>query len=150
MSRYEYDPSKAQSTIEVLEKGDYEFVIGEPKSFIRKNRKGQDSYGIRFPLTADGKTKPVYYTCYLHSEGAQGMTKRFQMAAMGYKNSKVMEQAFDGDVIGMDWSYDPETGAVGDAWRKFTGKRVVGTVDIGANEETGEPQQVWKSWRPVE
>lgn len=150
MSRYEYDPSKTQATIEVLEKGDYEFLIGEPKSFIRKNKKNEDSYGIRFPLTAEGKTKPVYYTCYLHSEGAQGMTKRFQMAAMGFKNNKTDEARFDAEVIGMDWNFDPEAGTVGEAWRKFTGKRVVGSVDVSPNTETGEPQQNWKSWRPVE
>lgn len=152
MPRYNYDPSKVQSSIEVFPKDDYEFVLGSPKSFIRQNSKGEDSYGVRFSVeVAAGayKGKRTVFTCYLHSEGAQSMSKRFQMAAYGFKSNSEGEQAFNEKFGGLDWSIDPESGSVGEAWQKMAGTRVVGVLDIGKNNQTGEPQQDFKSWRPA-
>lgn len=153
MPRYEFDPSKVAATIEVFPKGDYEFQVGEPKSFIRKNKKNEDSFGIRFPLTimedmngGHAKGKRTVNTGYQHSECAQAMTKQFVMAVLGYEGNQAGEKMFDAEQAGKDWSFDPDTGAVGDAWRQVTGKRVVGSLDVGKNEETGDPQQQFKKW----
>ena len=68
MPRYEGDPTRASATFEVFPKGDYEFVIGEPKAFERNNRDNKLTFGIRFPLTcqSDGsmKNKPFVQTLY--------------------------------------------------------------------------------------
>lgn len=152
MPRYEYDPSKSQATIEIFPKDEYEFIVGEPKAFIRKNRKNQDSFGVRVSLThTEGayKGKRTVFTCYLHSEGAQSMSKRFQMAVFGYEAKAEAEQDFNKATSGLDWSFDPETGSVGAAWKQLGGARVIGNLDVGKNEETDEPQQVFKSWRPA-
>lgn len=156
MARYEFDPSKVAATIEVFPKGDYEFQVGEPKSFIRKNKKNEDSFGIRFPVTimedishGKSKGKRTVVTGYQQSEGAQAMTKQFVMAVLGYANNQTEEKRFDAEQAGKDWGFDPETGAVGDAWRQATGKRVIGQLDEGKNEETGDPQQKFVKWIPI-
>lgn len=151
-NRYEYDPSKATALQEIFPKDEYEFIIGEPKAFIRKNRKGEDSFGVRFPLTiAEGRfaSKRTMITCYLHSDGAQSMAKRFQMAAYGFRNNQEQEAEFNIEMAGKDWGFDPATGACGEMWRNMAGSRVVGALDVKPNEETGEPQQDFKSWRPL-
>lgn len=152
MPRYEYDPSKTSAVQEIFPKDDYEIVVGEPKSFIRKNRKNEDSYGVRFMLTIDEgqyKGKKLMYTCYLHTEGSQSMTKRFQMAVFGFKNKAEDEKAFDAATAGLDWAFDPETGTCGEAWHKMAGAHVIAGLDIDKNKETDEPTQGFKSWRPA-
>lgn len=152
MPRYEWDPSKTQSSIEVFPKGEYEVVVGEPKSFIRKNRKNEDSYGIRFSLTvADGpyRGKRTIYTAYLHSEGAQSMAKRFQMAVFGFHNRPDSEKEFNERTAGLDWSFDPETGQCGEGWRQMAGAHVIANVDVQKNPENDEENQNFKSWRPA-
>ena len=152
MPRFEFDPTKVSASIEIFEKNEYEFQVGEPKSFMRKNRKNEDSYGVRFPLTImEGvhKGKRTVFSTYQQSEGAQAMTKQFLMAVLGYEKNRAGEDRFNEDVRGKDWSFDPETGAVGDIWREATGQRVYGSLDIAKNDETGDPMQQFKGWRPI-
>lgn len=150
---FNFDPSSVTSNIEVLPKQEYELQVGEPKAFIRKNRKGEDSYGIRYPLTAKAPDeyngKKVFFSTYYQSEGAQSMAKQFMMAVMGYGKGKPEEDRFNDDFRGKDWSFDPETGAVGDAYRELVGKRVIGSLDVGKNDETGDPTQKFAGWRPI-
>jgi len=152
MPRYNYDPSTATAAQEIFPKDDYEISLGTPKSFIRQNQKGEDSYGVRFQLTIeDGayKGKHIPFTCYLHSEGAQSMTKRFQMAVMGCKSNQAGEAEFNEQFGPLDWSIDPEAGTCGEGWSKMAGARVIATLDVGKNTQTGDQQQNFKSWRPA-
>jgi len=161
MPRYEFDPSKDQAGMVVLPKGTYEFIVGEPKSFIRKNSKNEDSYGVRYPLTvADGEKKGtrISYSTYYQSEGGRGMAKQFLMAVLGYKargeGSQGEEDRFNNDFRGQDWSFDPEEGAVGDAFRAVVGQRVIGILDVQPakdrdGNETGQENQQFVSWLPI-
>lgn len=152
MPKYNYDPSKTTAAIEVFPADDYEFIIGEPKTFLRKNTKDEDSYGVMFPLqVAEGelKGKRTIYSCYLHSEGGQTFTKQFQLAVYGYKRDAAGEREFNSKFGDADWTFDPESSHLGDAWRKMAGSRVIGALTVGKNNKTDEPQQQFKSWRPA-
>lgn len=152
MPPFEFDPTKVAAVLTIFSKGEYEFLIGEPRSFQREA--GEDkhlSVGIRFPVQAetDGKKGRQLYSLYLHSENASGFAKRFLMAALGYNLNDAGERKFDDDVKGSDWGYNPEVGSCGDMWREVTGHRAIGEVDIQSNEKTGEPMQKWLGWRPI-
>lgn len=159
MPRYTHDPSRVQATIAILSKAEYEFEIGQPKPFERTAKKGHQSYGIRFPITvvsAQGNGKRTVYTCYLHSDGAAGMTKQFQMAVCGFEVKQENEQEFDEKYAGDDWSFNPETGEIGEAWQKFKGAHVVNDLDVEMRKQDPDDpnskeveNQVWGTWRPV-
>lgn len=153
MPRYEFDPSKAQATIEVFPKDRYHFVVGKPKAFLKKDEKGNvKNYGIRFQLTVDEgefRGKNTIFSAYLHNDGSQSMTKRFQMACLGYGNKPEDEKRFDAEQAGKDWAFDPDTGACGEAWAAFGGCHVYGNVDVGKNTNDDSPQQNFKSWQPM-
>lgn len=151
MPRFEANPASVTTSLEVFPKDDYEFVIGEPKTFFRQNSKGGDSYGIRLPLTigtGDYQNKRTLVSLYFQSEGAQSMAKQFQMAALGYGKGRTEEERFNKDWGGKDWSFDTDSGAVGDAWRELVGNRVVGTLDVTISD-SGDEQQQFKGWRPL-
>jgi hypothetical protein len=155
--RFEFDPSTVVASIEVFPKQEYEFQVGEPKAFKRTAAQGtdteHDSYGVRFPLVIKQpdqyNNKRTIFSTYLQSEGAQAMAKQFIMAVMGYAKGIEAEKKYDADARGKDWSLDFPTGAVGDAWRELTGKRVIGTLDQTKNKTTGDPMQQFVSWRPI-
>ena len=154
---FNFDPTKDTASSEVFPKDDYEIQVGEPKSFLRTAAKGtpneHDSYGVRFPLTIRGGEyegkKINNFSVYHQSEGARAVGKQFLMAVLGYKKGKQEEQRFNEDMAGKDWKCDYETGAVGDAFREVTGKRVVGSLDVKKNPQNGEEQQDFKAWRPI-
>jgi hypothetical protein len=152
MPRYEGDPTRASATFEVFPKGDYEFSIGEPKAFERTNAKGAPTWGIRYTLTVQSegphKGKIFVQTLYKHVETAEGINKRFVMAAMGYQVKRDDEKRFDADFAGKDWSFDTDSGACGDAWRELTGRRVVASLDVKLGQDQTEQQDV-KGWRPL-
>lgn len=151
MPKYEFDPSKVSASIEIFPKDTYEFIVGEPKSFKGQNKQGKDNYGVRYPLViaeGDFKNKKTVVTLYMHSEGAQSMSKQFLMAALGYKNSQEAEQQFNEDMRGEDWSFDPEAGTVGEVWRRAAGKRMLGSLDVKKKEDSDDMQQDFKKWMP--
>lgn len=152
--RFNFDPTTVVASMEVFPKGEYEFQVGEPKSFLRQAGEDKhDSYGIRYPLVIklpdEYNGKRTVFSTYYQSEGSQAMAKQFMMAVFGYSKGKPEEERFDRDMRGKDWGFDPETGAVGDAYRELTGKRVIGSLDIQKNNNTGDPMQSFKSWRPL-
>lgn len=144
MPIYNNDPSKVVATFEVLPKDDYELIVGEPKAFEKTGQNGVN-YGVRYGVTVGSgamegkKGQPV--SCYQHSEGAQQFSKGFIMAALGFGKGRAEEQRFDAEYGGKDWSFDTDSGQVGDAWRELTGKRVIGSYDIELNPNSGEQQQ---------
>ncbi len=153
--RYEPDLTAVAATLEQFEKGDFEFGIGEPKSFQRTNDKGQLSVGVRYPLAlseeSNGHKKGAkqMFSCYIHTDGGMTFSKRFIMAALGFKNTSQDERVFDEKYKGADWSIDPETGAVGDVWRQPAGRRITASLDVGVNPNTGEPSQQYTGFAPV-
>ena len=156
--RYEFDPTKVSVSFATLDKDTYEMQVGEPKAFVRTNAEGNESIGIRFPLTVkggnfDGK-RPQPHTAYLTNEGSESFTKAFLMAVLGFSRSTEGEEAFNDEMRGSDWSYDPKTGAVGDAWRKATGKRVLIDVDVEPaldknKQPTGEMRNKYTGFNPL-
>lgn len=157
MPRYEFNPDAVSAVIEVLPKGEYEFIVGEPKAFGGKNQAGGDSYGVRFPLVlaedSNGKRKGtrIFFSTYQQSEGAQAIAKQFLMAVHGYKRNEEGEKAFNGEFAGKDWGFDTDSKSVGDAWMSAKGKRVKGALDIGMNTNTGAEQQQFNAgcWSPI-
>lgn len=154
MPRFNFDPNAVSASIEVLPKDSYEFIIGEPKSFMRKNRKGEDSYGIRYPLVvAEGphKDKRVFYSIYQQSEGAQAVGKQFLMAALGYDRSSDAEKEYNAAHGGADFSFNTDDQTVGDGWMELKGQRVNGELDVAMNDETGAEMQQFPAgcWSPI-
>ena len=154
--RFEFDPSTVVASIEVFPKQEYEFQVGEPKPFKKTSGEGDkehESFGVRFSLAIkrpdEYSTKRTVYSTYLHSEGGQAMAKQFMMATMGFEKGTKGEKAYDEEARGKDWSIDFELGAVGDAWRELTGKRVIGALDIQKNNKTGDAMQNFTGWRPI-
>lgn len=156
--RYEFDPTNVSVSFAKLDKDSYEMQVGEPKAFQRENKKGETTVGIRFPLTVkggnfDGK-RPQPHNGYMTNEGSQSFTKSFVMSVMGFSRTPEGEEAFNTEMRGSDWSFDPETGAVGDAWRKVTGKRVIVDVDLQPAQDangnpTGEFNNQYTGFRPL-
>lgn len=154
---FTFNPADVSAVMEVLPKGEYEFIVGEPQSFIRKNQKDEDSYGVRFPLVlaedSNGKRKGtrIFYNTYGQSEGAQAIAKQFLMAVHGYPRKEEDEKRFNADFAGKDWNYDPNKKTVGDAWMSVKGKRVKGSLDIGINNKSGEQMQQFNAgcWAPI-
>ena len=155
--RFEFDPSTVVASIEVFPKMEYEFQVGEPKAFRRTAGQGtdneHDSFGVRCSLVIkqpdEYNNKRTIFSLYLQSEGAQAMAKQFIMAVMGYAKNITEEKKYDAEARGKNWDLDFSTGAVGDAWRELTGKRVIGSLDQTKNKTTGDPMQQFVSWRPI-
>lgn len=150
--RYEADPTAVSATILILPKDEYEFQITKIKPFERTARAGHQSYGLRCTLKVvngpyDGRA--VTTSLYMHSEGAQGMAKRFQMAAHGFTVKQDNEAKFNEAVAGSDWSFDPEDGSIGAAWDDLVGKHLVASVDV-EKDDNGNDQQTWAQWMPME
>lgn len=155
MPRFENSPANVSASIEVFPKDDYEFIVGEPKTFFGQTKsgknQGKDSYGVRFSIAVgkgDYQGKRQVISLYQQSEESQGMGKQFIMAVLGYDKGKAEEERFNADWGGKDWSFDTDSGSVGDAWRELTGNRVIGTLDTKVGDN-GDEQQVYKQWRPA-
>jgi hypothetical protein len=152
MPNYNFDPTSTTASIEVLPKGDYEVIIGEGKPFLRDGEKGQN-WGIMFPLiVADGihKDKKVYSNSYMHTPGAGTFTKQFQMAVLGFERNQSSEEQFNEEYGKADWSFDPESGHLGEGWKELFGKRVIVSLDTQPHRDRpDEMTQQFKGFRPV-
>lgn len=156
---FRFDPTAVQATIEVLPKGEYEFVVGEPKSFKNTTKKGanagKENFGVRYPVVVaegESKGKRIFVNLFMHSEGAQPIAKQFLMAAAGFQRNEAGEKAFNEAMAGKDWNYNPENGTAGDAWHTIKGSRVRGALDVGLNpDDPTQKQQVFVPgcWSPV-
>lgn len=150
--RYDVDPTSVTAVIALLEKGDVELLIGEPKSFEKTNQEGKVSRGVRYRVTvAEGPETgaSTFYTCYTHTEGAVAFAKQFLMTALGFTLDRESEKRFDAKYKGSDWGMDTDSGAVGDVWREVTGKRVIASVDLQLGQDGVTQQQKWVRFRPL-
>lgn len=174
MPRYVADPTQDTAGFPILAKGDYRLRIGEPKSFKGETKQGervgQVNFGVAYtctvvggPVDLDGNTTPesdigkkVYNRLYYHTQESRNFSKGFILAAFGYNTSEE-EQFNEGlraaaeenpDDPALDWSFDPDTGECGEAWRSLTNREIVASLSISQREGM-QPQQRWESVRPV-
>lgn len=155
---FQFDPSNISASLEVLDKGEYEFEIKSKKAFLKQSGEDKhDSYGVRYNLVVTiaprGKEdlvgKKVIFSTYYQSEGGQAMAKQFHMAALGYGKSRPEEERFNREQGGKDWNIDPNDGSCGEAYNQLDGARVIGMLDVQKNNRTDEPMQNFKSWRAI-
>lgn len=151
---YSFDIKKEVAGIEIFPKGDYEFKVGEPKPFAKKNDDDTfANFGVRVALViaepAEYENKKAIYSNYMHFDGAGAFTKQFIMACLGYGKSKSEEERFNQDHGDEDWGFDPEGPSLGDAWKQLEGQRVIGSMTIQKNNKTGEPMQNFGGWRAI-
>lgn len=158
MPRYDVDPSQVSGVITVLDKGEYELLVGEPSAFEQEKKDadgkptGEKSWGVRYGLTVmEGPEKgaKVIFTCYQHNEGGRSFSKAFQIAAAGFETDRHGEKAFDEKYRGSDWSFNSDTKGCGDAWRDLAGKRLTVIVDTKLGPDGITMQQQWKKFIPL-
>lgn len=153
MPTFNFDPSSASATLEVLPKGDYEVIIGEPKPFLREGEKGTN-YGVYYSLkvlNGPHKDKTIVTNLYMHTPGAGSYAKQFQMAALGYARNTASEREFDAIHAGDDWTFGVDPNVIGDGWRALMGKRIVVSLDTQPNKDRpDELTQQFKGYRPVD
>lgn len=162
MPRFTPD-TNVRATTRVFDRGDYRLAIERHTPIIREKDDGSIAagvlYGIKMvgKLDAKGKVTDEHagedvtpFTCWMHSSGAQSFTKRFLMAALGYK--KEDEDKFDKDYWSnpkKDFTIDgtPEDASAGAAWEEAVGNQFVATLDkrIWNNQE----QQDFASFMPA-
>ncbi len=143
MPAFKYDPNKATAGQLILPKGSYNFQLGKPATFIFNKDPNKISYGVQYPLTVmtDGpfKGKSTTFRCFLHTEGACDMAKRFQVAAAGMSNKQ--DDDFNAKYGMKDFGYDTDTKIVGDGWKEFQGAMITADCDVKMGENNQENQQ---------
>ena len=149
MPRFNPDPTKASAGILTLPKDSYTFEIGDVKAFKKEVDGVLKNHGLRVALTvvSEGpyKGKTVYPSLWMHNEGSQNATKRFQLAATGHTSKT--EEAWNNEFGGADWGYDPDDkNDVGSAWRELKGKLIVGDLEVSMGTNDSEMQN-FKAWR---
>ena len=155
MARYNPNVIGSNAAILLLPKSDQRFIVGEPKTFARKKVEDgieKDIFGVSYGLRVKGgdyadKTIPLQF--YMHTEGGLGMAKQFVMAACGFEITPEAEAEFNSVYADADWSLDPETGELGDMWRKPAGSLVDASVDQKANRNNPAQMNQTFKWRPA-
>lgn len=154
--RFTPNLSGVDAGIPLLEHGDFEFVIGEPKAFIRQSERNGimvDVYGVSTSLkVVEGPShigKTIPWQMYLHTEGSQPMVKQFLMASYGYGRNGESEfnEQFDGDEE--NWFIDTETGEVGEAYKGIAGKRIMASVTQRPSKRDPNVMQNSFTWLPA-
>lgn len=155
--RFSPNLSGVDAGIPLLDHGDFEFIIGEVKPFIRQSERDGvtvDIYGVSTSLKiAEGSPshegKAIPWQMYLHSEASQPMVKQFLMAAYGFgRNDEAAfnEQFPDGED---NWLVDPEEGGLGEAYKGIVGKRILASVTQRASKRDATVMQNNFSWTPA-
>lgn len=146
--QYEYNPNKVQASIEVFPReGNVEFIVGKPKAFMKADG---SNWGVRYALHIPSKDKNTSFACYLHNDGGESMTKRFQMACIGgYGKGKAEEARFNAEHGNDDWRLDFETGECGEGWKQLTGSRVIADIEVTMNTNTKDEQNNFNNWRSL-
>lgn len=165
MPKYTADPSKDSAGFPVFPKGDYRLKIGEPKAFEQVAKRGPNtgktSYGIGFLVTCvngavneDGTEsnpayvgKKQYHKMYQHTQGAKDFGKGFLLSAFGYTLKE--EDAFNAKASELDWSFDTDSGEVGEGWKSMTHAELVATMSVNIDNETKQEIQQFESFRPI-
>lgn len=155
MPSFNPKPSEVSGLIQPLPKDLYEFVIGEPKVIFKKDEATGETlnHGMSYTLTvADGEYagKKAFPRMYMHTQDAAARSKQFQIAAYGFTVDNAGEGEFNATYGDADWSYDTDTGAIGQAWLDLKGKRV--KCEVGLSKPTEaypNPSQQFNKWFPI-
>lgn len=143
MPRFTPNLAAANAASILLEDGEYVFTIGQPKLFSRKNKKGEDVFGVAYALTVVegasfvGKTLPTQM--YLHTPGSLDMSKRFAMAALGYNPN---DSAAEGDFNDKyndpaeHFAIDTDVSFIGEVWNAIAGSNIAATVKQALSRPT--------------
>lgn len=174
MARYTADPTKDTAGFPILPKGDYRLKFGEPKAFKGETKEGanagQENYGIAYlltvvegPVDSDGGVSPsehflkkIYHRMYYHTPESRNFSKNYILAAFGYTSNEepqfndALNQMKEQDPENpqLDWSFDPDTGECGEAWKQLTNREIVGSLSVKLDKNNRE-QQSWDAVRPV-
>ena len=144
-----YNPNLADVSvggITLLEKGDYEFAIGQPKVFKRTKQDGNESFGLGITLrTDDGKI--AYNTLYMHTEKCDGMNLEFVATAYGYNARDEKSLAEFKSKYGEEYWVDFDEGTMGETFQGLAGKRIGAGVDVKHNNVMDKDDNTFK-WRP--
>lgn len=140
--RFSPDLTKARASIRIFDRGDYELAITgvKPISYTKDDGKEVAGGRILFEMVgrrrADGTLDREFegetvtpLRLYVHTEDAWGMTKRFFMAALGYKLDD--EGKFDEEWASQaDISVDGEgdEAILGKSWEEVVGQHVISTL----------------------
>lgn len=135
--RYEFNPENVTTTFETFDKGTYECILNEPKTYFREGKNGKnDRGGVQFNMTiAEGehKNKPLVFAPNFGDSFGPSQGKAVVMAALGYDPyDKESEKKFNADSSNWDWTLDTDAKILGEAWHKVKGMRV--KVDLDINE----------------
>lgn len=141
MPKFTPNLSEIAAGIPILDKGEYEFSIGEVKGTIQNvmtdgvpvaTEVVRTSLKIESGESFVGKNIPHSFMPS-NEYGAQ-FTKQFIMAANGFdlkQEAEFNEQFADGDL----WSLDSENGVLGDAWKSIQGKKIRANVTQYADKK---------------
>lgn len=159
MARYNPNLMGSNAAMQLLPKGDYEFTIGEAKTFQRTSTQvvngtsvEKEVYGVSYSLRVrggdlDGKTVPLQF--YLHTDGGFGMAKQFIMAACGYPVTAADEARFNEEMAELTFGFDTETSELDNGWKKPVGAIIKAAVDQRPNPKNVEQMNQTFKWRPA-
>lgn len=158
--RFEPDLGAVRATTRIFEPGEYVVKIGTPYPMAYTKDDGTEIGGARYSLEMVGRIGPdgslddanegesvTNVRCYVHTEGALSMAKRFLMAAFGYSRND--EEAFNEEVLGSgDFGVagEGDDAELGESWAQCSGNLVRVSLDTELYE--GEEQQNFRGWSP--
>lgn len=160
MPTYKPDLSKVQLGFVQLPKDDYEFAVGEPKTFSRDRTEKDQSitkvFGIQYPIVVKeaasdenkqfiGRT--LMQSLYFHTEKTESVNFAFAMACYGFGANEV--DAFREKFADADFSVDTDTGDVGSFWKGIAGTRVSATADLKPRADDPSKNNQQFAWRPI-
>lgn len=133
--RYEYNPEAVSTTFETFDKGNYECIINEPKTFFQEGKNGkEDRGGVQFSFSiAEGehKGKGLVLRCNLGDNFGGPQSKAVIMSALGYDPyNKESEKKFNSDSANWDWTVDTDAKILGEAWYRAKGMRINIGLDV--------------------
>lgn len=149
--RINKNPANATAGFLRLPKDTYTLEVASMKPVQYDQNPNAIRYGVNvsFIVVSDGqyKGKTVTFFAGQHDEMNEGITKRFQMAVLGFNPKKQEEEAtFNEECGGKDWSFDTDKAnpSLGDAWTDLKGKIVVCEMDEKADKS--DASKVYQTW----
>lgn len=157
-----YDTNMAgvvASIIGNIPAGHYKFKINTPKAFAKFEEKDGikvlKNYGIRYPVevvevvTGDGKVgDKQFFTCYQHTKEAIEYAKAQHMVLCGFDQTREGEEAYNAKYLTGDYSFDTDSGEVGQAWKDCEGSYFEAVVSI--KKDGDNENQKWNKMIPFQ
>lgn len=169
MNKYAPDLSKANAGIPQLI-GDFTFKTTDVKPFLRvstdiNTKENKNVFGVQYSLQVieaedeneklKGKTIPLQL--YMHTDGTEGINKRFLLASLGFAlneedafNEKYGEDADYNIGIEDDEKGEPKLGTLpaDGIWKKVVGTAVRATCGMKQDKKDATRQNQQFDWKP--